>query len=181
MLKKTITFKDLDGNDVTEDFYFNLTKAEVAEAELSFKGGLSIYLNEIIAAEDGGAIIKAFKEIIKLAVGRRSEDGRRFEKSEEITNDFLQTDAYSQMFMELVTNATLAAEFVQGIVPADMADEMKKTIAAEATPAWITEDRDPTEKEVQNMTPEQLRDAFARKQAKQVATINTAIEAQSGG
>lgn len=121
MLAKTITFLDLDGNQVTDTFYFNLTKPELAELGLSRKGGLDAYLKQIVADEDGSAIIRTFKEIIAMSVGRRSEDGRRFEKSEEITNDFLQTDAYSELFMELVQNADAASEFIRGIVPQDMA------------------------------------------------------------
>lgn len=165
MLKKTITFKDLDGNDVTEDFYFNLSKAEVAEMELTMHGGLSTYLNTIVETKDGGAIISTFKEIVRCAVGRRSEDGRRFIKSDEITEDFLQTDAYSQLFMELVTNATSAAEFVRGVVPEDLAVEMDKVAKSEDVPAWIAENREPTKEELTTMTQDQLREAFARKNA----------------
>jgi len=171
VLKKTITFKDLDGNQVTEDFYFNLNQAEIAEMELSYDGGLSEYLQKIIAKEDGHAIITAFKDIVMKSVGRRSEDGRRFIKSPEITNDFLQTEAYSEMFMNLVTNAESAAEFIRGIVPQDMAKNVNISANAEvvelpqpkdASP-WITEDRDPTKQEMLSMSSEQLREAYVRK------------------
>lgn len=167
MLKKTITYKDLDNNDVTEDFYFNLSPAEVTEMELSYKGGLSVYLRQIIEAEDGGAIIAAMKNIIVSSVGRRSEDGKRFVKSPEIAADFLHTDAYSVLFMELVTDAGAATEFIQGIVPANVADKMKEgpitDLQLPDEPAWIRENREPTTAELQNMTPEQIREAFKRK------------------
>lgn len=168
MLKKTITFKDLDGNEVTEDFYFNLNKAEIAEMELSYEGGLSDYLQVIIKKTDGGAIITAFKDIVTRSVGRRSEDGRRFIKSPDITNEFLQTEAYSEMFMELVTSAEAAAKFIEGIVPEDMRDAVGKIddvpLPDEDSPAWVRENREPTKKELATMTPEQLREAFAARE-----------------
>lgn len=126
MLKKTITYKDLDDNDVTEDFYFNLSKAEIAEMELSQAGGLSTHLKAILERGDNGQIVATFKMILSTTVGKRSEDGRRFIKSPEITNEFLQTDAYSTVFMELVTNANAAAEFIKGVIPSDMSDEIAK-------------------------------------------------------
>lgn len=122
MLKKTITFKDLDDNDVTEDFYFNLTKAELAELELSRKGGLTAHLQQIIKDGDGGVIMATFKELISKSVGRRSEDGRRFIKNQEITDEFLQSNAYSEMFLGLVTSADDGAAFIRAIVPKDMLD-----------------------------------------------------------
>lgn len=171
MLKKTITFKDLDGNDVTEDFYFNLNKAEIAEMELSYDGGLSDYLQKIIQKEDGYAIITSFKDIITKAVGKRSDDGRRFIKSQDIINEFVQTEAYSSMFMDIVTNATSAVDFIKGIVPADMAAKVDATVELpsgeeDSRPAWIRENREPNSSELQTMTPEQLREAFIEKQAR---------------
>jgi hypothetical protein len=165
VLKKTITFNDLDGNPVTEDFYFNLNKAEIAEMELSYDGGLSDYLQKIIATNDGGAIISAFKDIVTKSVGRRSEDGRRFMKSPDITNEFLQTEAYSEMFMSLVTDATAASEFIKGIVPQEMSQKIENVElpAEDDRPAWIREDREPTKQEMLVMSQEQLREAYTRK------------------
>jgi hypothetical protein len=121
MLKKTITFKDLDGNPVTQDFYFNLNDAELAEMHLSMPGGMEGYLRKIMAEEDAAAIISTFKEILWKAIGRKDADGIRFVKSDEIWFEFSQTDAYSVLFMELLTNAKAAAEFIKGIVPANLA------------------------------------------------------------
>lgn len=126
MLKKTIVFKDLDDNDVSEDFYFNLSKAELAEMELSRKGGLSGYLEEITKTEDTGKLIALFKDIIKMSVGVRDENGRRFIKSQEITDSFIQTDAYSELFMELATQSDAAVAFITGLVPAGLEEELKK-------------------------------------------------------
>ena len=120
MLKKTITYEDFDGNKRTEDFYFNLSKAEVLEMEMGISGGMSQMLNKIIAAQDGGRVIKTFKDIILKAYGEKSPDGKRFIKSEEISTAFSQTEAYSQLFMELATNADAAATFVNSIIPVDI-------------------------------------------------------------
>jgi len=117
MLKKTITYEDYDGNKRTEDFYFNLSKAEVLEMEMGISGGMTQMLNRIIAEQDSERIIKTFKEIILKAYGEKSPDGKRFIKSEELSTAFSQTEAFSQLFMELATDADAAAKFVNGIIP----------------------------------------------------------------
>lgn len=118
MLKKTITYTDYNQAERTEDFYFNLTKAEVMEMEMSISGGLTEMIKKIVAAKDAPAIIKVFKDLILKAYGEKSPDGKRFIKSEEIATAFAQTEAYSQLFMELATDPDKAAEFVNGIIPA---------------------------------------------------------------
>lgn len=123
MLKKTITYMDYNGNERTEDFYFNLSKAEVMEMELSTTGGLAEMIQKIIAAQDSPAIIKIFKDLLLKAYGEKSPDGKRFMKTKEITQAFEQTEAYSQLFMELATNADAAAAFVNGIIPQATAKE----------------------------------------------------------
>lgn len=117
MLKKTITYEDFNGETVTEDFYFNLTQAEVVELNYSVNGGLESYIKGITNARDYKDIIALFKEIIKLSYGVKSNDGKRFIKSEQITSDFLATNAYSTLFMELATDAEAGAAFVNGIAP----------------------------------------------------------------
>lgn len=117
MLKKTITYTDYNGSERTEDFYFNLTKAEIMEMEMSTSGGLTEMINRIVAAQDAPAIIDIFKKLILKAYGVKSPDGKRFVKSEELSTEFSQTEAYSQLFMELATNADEASKFVNGIVP----------------------------------------------------------------
>lgn len=118
MLKKTFTYTDYNGVERTEDHYFNLSKAELMEMELSTTGGLAEMINKIVAAQDAPAIVKIFKELVLKAYGQKSDDGRRFIKSKELSDSFAQTEAYSQLFMELATNADAAAAFVNGIVPA---------------------------------------------------------------
>lgn len=124
MLKKTITYTDYNGTERTEDFYFNLSKAEVMEMEMSTTGGLAEMIQRIVAAQDAPAIIKIFKDLVLKAYGQKSPDGKRFIKSEELRSEFEQTEAYSQLFMELATDADAAAKFVNGIVPGDMSKKV---------------------------------------------------------
>ena len=117
MLKKTITYTDYNGVECTEDYYFNLTKAEIMEMEMGTAGGLAEMIQRIVDAQDAPAIIKIFKELVLKAYGEKSADGKRFIKSEEISTAFSQTEAYSQLFMELATDADAAAAFINGVVP----------------------------------------------------------------
>lgn len=125
MLKKTITYPDYNGGTLTQDFYFNLSQAEIMEMEMSTTGGLVETINRIVAAQDTASIVKIFKDLILKAYGVKSLDGQAFLKEDEdgrpLYNKFKQTEAYSQLFMELATNADKAAEFVNGIVPQDVA------------------------------------------------------------
>lgn len=130
MIKKTITYKDYNDIERTEDFYFNLSKAEVMEMELSTTGGLAEMIKRIVAAQDQPAIIKIFKDLILKAYGEKSADGKRFVKSDELAVAFSQTEAYSMLFMELATDADAAAQFVNGIVPADAAKQAAASLAA---------------------------------------------------
>jgi hypothetical protein len=123
MLKKTITYKDYNDVERTEDFYFNLTKAEVMEMEMSTTGGLAEMIQRIVAAQDAPAIIKIFKDLLLKAYGEKSPDGKRFVKSDAIREAFEQTEAYSILFMELATDDKKAAEFINGIVPADLGQQ----------------------------------------------------------
>lgn len=124
MLKKTITYTDYNGTERTEDHYFNLTKAEIMEMEMSETGGLAEMIKRIVAAQDTPSIIKIFKDLILKAYGVKSADGKQFRKVDangyRLCNDFEQTEAFSNLFVELATNADAAAAFVNGIVPADM-------------------------------------------------------------
>lgn len=120
MLKKTITYTDYEGNERTEDFYFNLTQAEILEMDLSASGGLEKMIQKIVSEQNGERIVKIFKDIILKAYGEKSLDGRRFIKNDELREAFIQTEAYSQLFVELATNSDAAADFINGIVPKDI-------------------------------------------------------------
>lgn len=123
MLKKTITYTDYNGQERKEDFYFNLSEAEIMEMELSTTGGLAEMINQIVATKDVPALIKIFKELILKAYGVKSADGRQFIKSDELSTAFSQTEAYSKLFITLSRDDKEAAEFVNGIVPANLAKQ----------------------------------------------------------
>lgn len=123
MLKKTITFTDYDGNERTEDFYFNLTKAEITEMNMGVSGGMEKFINKIVSTQDTPSLIKIFKDIIQMSYGVKSADGRRFIKTDEVKQEFMETEAYSQLFMELATDSDAAAKFINGIIPQDLAEK----------------------------------------------------------
>jgi len=116
MVKKPITYTDLNGIERTEDFYFNLSKPEIIKMQASVKGGYDVQLKGVVADPNGAAIMEFFEEFISKAYGEKSEDGRRFRKSEEISEAFMQTPAYEVLFEELVTNAEAAAAFVNAVM-----------------------------------------------------------------
>lgn len=124
MFKKTVTYVDYNGVERKEDFYFNLTKAELMEMEMGTTGGYAEMVQKIIDAKDAPSIIRIFKELVLKAYGVKSDDGKRFIKNKELSDAFSQTEAYSQIFMELATNDVAAAEFVNGVVPSDLAKQI---------------------------------------------------------
>lgn len=133
MLKKTIKFTDYDGNPREEDFYFNLTKAELSIMEMSHVGGFRKKMERIIKAQDGPALIEAFQDIIQTAYGVKSDDGRRFIKSPELFEEFKQTEAYSELIMELLGSEKGAAEFIAQVMPQDVVAEAAAEKAANVT------------------------------------------------
>ena len=124
MIKKTMTYVDYNGNERTEDFYFNLNKAEITKMEMSTAGGLAEKINRIVAAQDTPAIIEVFEDLIQRAYGVKTPDGKGFVKRKEDLDAFMATEAYSDLFMELATDADAAAKFVNGIIPANMSKQI---------------------------------------------------------
>jgi hypothetical protein len=124
MLKKNIKYTDYNGVERNEDFYFNLTKAEIMEMQMGTTGGLADMIAKIVATQDTPKIVEIFKNIIKKAYGEKSADGKRFMKKDEngvpLVNSFEDTEAFSELFMELATDDKAAAAFINGIIPADM-------------------------------------------------------------
>lgn len=135
MLKKRIAYTDYNGTKREEDFYFNLSKAEIMEMEMSTTGGLTEMINRIIETQDAPSIIKVFKDIIMKSYGEKSPDGKRFVKTKELSEGFAQTEAYSVLFMELASDSEAASKFVNGIIPEDMAAEVAKQQKQATLPA----------------------------------------------
>jgi hypothetical protein len=134
VLKKTITYKNFNDEEVSEDYFFHLSKAELVELEMSHQDGLSEALQRIIEAQDGKAIIAEFKKIILGAYGKKSPDGKRFIKTQELRDEFESSEAYSTLFMELVTETDKAIEFINGIVPAGLEADAAKVTQLRAAP-----------------------------------------------
>ena len=136
MLKKTIKFTDYNGVQRSEDFYFNLSKAELLEMEMGTTGGFTETIRKMISAQDVPALARLFKELILKSYGVKSDDGKRFIKNDALREEFMQTEAFSDLYLELATDADAGAQFVNGIMPADIAaeaaKEAKKLAAAEA-------------------------------------------------
>ena len=117
MLKKLIEYVDYNEVPRKETFYFNLTKAELVELQVSETGGIEQYIEKIVATDNQKEIIAIFKELVLKAYGEKSPDGKRFIKSQELRDAFSQTEAYNVLFMELATDSDKAAAFVNGIIP----------------------------------------------------------------
>lgn len=130
MLKKTVTYKDYNGVERTDDLYFNLSEAELIEMETGISGGLSVMIEKIVKANDTPAIMKMFKEILLKSYGEKSSDGKRFIKSEELSTAFSQTEAYSQLYVKLATDDKAGAEFINGLIPAELAKKVQQSNAA---------------------------------------------------
>lgn len=133
MLKKEIAYIDYNGVERTETFHFNLSKAELMDMEMSVTGGFGEMVNRIISTKDVPALMDIFKDLIRRAYGVKSADGRRFMKSKELTDEFVQTEAYSDLFMELALNSDEAAKFVNGILPPDFDKKIAEVTGAKST------------------------------------------------
>lgn len=129
MYKKTVTYEDYNGVQRTEDFYFALSEAELTEMQLGVDGGYAAMIDKIVKAKDTPALIKIFKELLLKSYGIKSDDGRRFIKSEELSREFTQTPAYSDLYMMLATDDKQASAFIKNIMPAKLvakANELEK-------------------------------------------------------
>lgn len=135
MLKKTIVYNDYDGNERSENFYFNLSKAEVMEMEFSFTGGMTNVIEQMVNTQDTARIMELFKKIIMMAYGEKSADGKRFMKigpdGRRLAEGFVETEAYSELFMELVSDPKKFADFIAAVIPALPADAKAALAAAE--------------------------------------------------
>lgn len=132
MIKKTVTYKDLNGKERTETFYFHYFESEIMDMEMSEEGGLAERIQRIIDAKDQASLLKVIKKFVVDAYGVKSDDGRRFNKSQEVKDAFVECPAYSKIYMELLTNDELAAEFVNKVVPEDMAAQLAEIVAKKA-------------------------------------------------
>ena len=133
MIKKTVTYKDLNGKERTETFHFHYFESEIMDMEMSEEGGLAERIQRIIDANDRPSLLKVIKKFVIDAYGVKSEDGRRFIKNQEVKDAFVQCPAYSKIYMELLTDDELAAAFVNGVIPEDMKETFANIAAKETT------------------------------------------------
>lgn len=126
MYKETVKYTDYNGVERTEDVYFNLSKAELMEMQLSTAGGFDAMINKLIKAQDQPTLVKVFKDIILKSYGVPSPDGRRFVKTKELAEEFTQTEAYSDLYMKFITDSDAAAKFINGIMPKSLIEQMAK-------------------------------------------------------
>lgn len=126
MHKETITYTDYNDVERTEDFYFNLTQAELLDLETGVTGGYTAMINKIIAAQDTPTLMEVFRKLLLMSYGEKSADGRQFVKNDELTTAFKQTEAYSILYVKLATDDKAASAFIEGIIPAKLRDEYKE-------------------------------------------------------
>jgi hypothetical protein len=126
MLKKTISYKDYNGVERTETFYFNLSETELTQMEFEKSGGLAQYIEKIVAAQEAPELMALFNDLIFKSYGEKSLDGKYFKKSKELSENFSQTEAYNELFMELTTNTDAGIAFMNGIMPAKLLERAKQ-------------------------------------------------------
>lgn len=140
MIKKTIAYTDFNGVQRAEDVYFNLTKAELMDMELTTEGGMAERLQRIIDANNGVEIYKTFKSFVRLAYGVKSADGRRFQKKDPVTgrllfDEFEETEPYNVFFTEILTDTQKAIDFVNALIPEDLMKQVQEAQAAGKIPS----------------------------------------------
>lgn len=129
MIKKTVTYTDYNGVERTESFYFHFSEAEILDMEMSTEGGFAERVQRIVDAKQQTELLKVIKKFVYDAYGVKSDDGKRFIKNDEVKTAFIESPAYSKIFMEMLGDDKIAAEFVNGVVPANMKDELAKIAA----------------------------------------------------
>lgn len=130
MYKKTISYTDFNGTERTEDFYFHMTQAEILKMEYSQEGGMTNVIQNIIETEETTKLLPLFETVVRMSYGKRSVDGRHFEKKQEYTDQFLASEAYSNMFVEFMMNADEAAKFINNVCKKIDVDENRKSLSS---------------------------------------------------
>ena len=138
MLTKKITYNDYNGVERTEEFHFNLSKAEIMSMEMSVEGGMSSVLNNAIQPMDQTKLFNAFKDLVLKSYGIKSADGKRFIKNDALREEFEQSEPFSIIFMELMTDEKAASDFVNAIIPKDLAAKVQASTASGAIAASDT-------------------------------------------
>lgn len=126
MIKKTIEYTDFNNDVRIEDFYFNLTKDELVQLGVKYPGGLEKKINDLIKTDDAQEVYDIFRTIVLESYGEKSDDGKRFIKSKEMATAFSQTNAFSELIMELISDSEYGAKFIEGLLPEDILSAVKR-------------------------------------------------------
>jgi hypothetical protein len=166
LLRKVIRYTNFNDEEVEEEFYFHLTKAELVEFQLSVNDEQGMYghIERIVAEENRPELIKLFKQLLMMSYGKRSEDGRRFTKNDRILEEFESTGAYSAALIEILSSTENAIEFYRGILPNDLtsAEAKEAGIDPRVTPLMVVEKEKIHEKDLVQMSGEKLGEAMSR-------------------
>ena len=127
MLKKTITYTDYDGMARTEDFWFNLSKTELTKLDAELPGGVLGVLRKIIDKKDRKALVDFIETLILRSYGEKTLDGKRFVKTPDMAEEFMQTPAYDELFMSILSDTDSQTSFINGVIPQSMAKEIEQT------------------------------------------------------
>lgn len=128
MLRKSVNYTDFDGNNRTEVLYFNISKPELLDYLADKGDNFESYVRKLTETSNLKGIMDLFKEIVVISYGEKSEDGRRFIKSEQMSKEFMQTEAYNTLFEELIADPKNAIAFIKGVIPADLSDKLPDDI-----------------------------------------------------
>lgn len=126
MIKKTITFTDFNGEEVTEDLYFNLSTPEITKLSYKYGGDLKAYIEKVVATNDPMLMIEFMEDLMLSSYGIKSEDGRRFVKGRQVREDFEYSQAYAELFIILITKPSEAKLFGEGLVTTASEQKIKK-------------------------------------------------------
>jgi hypothetical protein len=143
MLKREIKYEDFDGNEVSDTYYFNMTRTEWLEFNAEYEGGLEAVFKRVVDTKDMKQMITILKNFILTSYGIKSEDGKRFIKNDKVREEFTQTPAYDVLFMDFATNDNAALDFIKGIIPKEFAEEFNKEIS-QAQVATVLKTVEPT-------------------------------------
>lgn len=135
MIKKTVTYKDFNDEEQTDELLFHMSKADLIQLQMEEGGdGFGEYIQQITDAEDSAEVWRIFKKILKMSFGKKSPDGKRFIKTDEQWDEFTSSEAYSTLVMDLMSDPNAMAEFITKLVPQDLDADVAKITATNGAP-----------------------------------------------
>ena len=151
MLTKAITYENYNGEKKTKNFYFHLTKSEIAKMSLYEDGGIEAKIKKMVESGNNAEIMRYFEDFVLSCYGEKSADGEEFVKNDEVRERFKNHPAYDVLFMEFIDGGAKAmSDFINGVIPASMAESVKnadpealnKLVGFEVIPGKSSQDDD---------------------------------------